>query len=111
MKKVFAQTLKIPSGDDSQIIEGPLVGFDSLGTVITKAIPYIFAFAGFALLLMLVRAGYTFLTSAGDAKKLESGKQQITYALVGFLVIFASFWIVQVVGTILGFDEVTGLFN
>ena len=108
MNKALAQTLTLPNGS----VHGPLgSSFDTIGSVLSKAIPYIFAFAGFILLLMLVRAGYTFLTSAGDAKKLESGKQQITYALVGFLVIFASFWIVQLVGTILGFDEVTGLFN
>src|SRR3989344_8033743 len=115
MNNVFAQQLTLPgNGAKRETISGP-PGFDfansKIGDVVGAAVPYVFGFAGLALLLILIRAGYTFLTSAGDAKKLEMGKQQLTYALVGFLIIFSSFWIVTLVGTILGFEEITGVFQ
>ncbi|MBI4062630.1 hypothetical protein HY410_01795 [Candidatus Gottesmanbacteria bacterium] len=109
MNRVLAQTVNLPGGKSAT---GPLDNrFSSIGGVVSDAIPYVFGFAGLALLLILVRGGFTFLTSAGDPKKLEMGKQQLTYALVGFLLIFSSFWIVQLVGRILGFTEITSVFQ
>lgn len=108
MNKLLAQTVNFPGGS----VGGPLgARFGSIGDVVSQAIPYVFGFAGLALLLLLIGAGFTFLTSAGDAKKLETGKQQLTYALVGFLIIFSSFWIVLLVGRILGFTEITSVFQ
>ena len=110
MNKLLAQIIKFPGGSAT----GPdKFNFKSsqIGDVVGTAVPYVFGFEGLALLLMLVHGGFTFLTSAGDAKKLETGKQQLTYALVGFLIIFSSFWIVQLVGRILGFTEITSVFQ
>ena len=83
----------------------------NIGTVITNLIPFIFAFAGIGLLLMIFGAGFTILTSAGDAKKLESGKQRLTYAIVGFIVIFVSYWLVQIAGFVFGIPEIGQIFK
>ncbi|MDX1372663.1 MAG: hypothetical protein R3321_09345, partial [Nitrososphaeraceae archaeon] len=48
------------------------------------------------LLGYLILGGFNYLTSMGDPKKAEQGKQRITYAILGFLIIFVSFWIVQI---------------
>lgn len=106
MNRVYA--LGLP---DKQSIAGPdNLQLKTVGDVIRTAIPYVFLFAGIALLLMLISAGFTLLTSAGDAKKLEQGKQKLTYALVGFLVIFSAYWIVQLAGIIFGIEEITTIF-
>lgn len=60
---------------------------------------------------MLISAGFSFLTSAGDAKKLEKGKQQLTYAVVGFLVIFVAYWLVQIAGFVFGIEEIGTIFR
>src|SRR3989344_3703088 len=104
MKSVFAESLTLPGGEEA--ISGP-EGFEfageGLGQLVSQpVIKYVFAAAGIGLLLMLIRAGFSFLTSAGDTKKLEQGKQQLTFALVGFLVIFGAYWIVQILGKIFG---------
>ncbi len=113
MKPVFAQGLTIPWGTGGQTrIEGLRdFRFASVGQIIQTAIPFIFAFAGMGLLLMIISAGFTLLTSAGDAKKLEEGKQRLTYALVGFLIIFASYWLVQIAGKIFGLTEISDVFK
>lgn len=108
MDTVLAQKLVIPGG---QVSGPPGFTFTDIGAVVTSAIPFVIAFAGFGLLLMLIRAGYSFLTSAGDAKKLETGKQQLTYALVGFIVIFVAYWLVIILGRIFGVVEIQNTFQ
>ncbi len=113
MQKLLVQNLTLPDGTS---IQGPLnipgAGSDpTIGGILSAAVPLIFAFAGLGLLLMLLSAGYTFLTSAGDAKKMEQGKHQMTNALVGFFIVFAAYWIVQLIGTIFGLESITSVFK
>ncbi len=91
-------------------INGP-VSFGNIGGVITAAMPYVVAFAGFGMLVMIIAAGFTLLTSAGDAKKMEQGKQQLTMAIVGFLLVVGSVLIVKALGIILGIQEVQNIFG
>lgn len=114
MKHLLAQALKLPwEGEGQPNIEGPEgLKFTDLGQLISQpVIQYVFAAAGMGLLLMLVSSGFTFLTSSGDAKKLESGKQRLTYSLVGFIVIFVAYWLVQILGKILGITEIQNTFQ
>ena len=83
----------------------------NLGAILNQAIPLIIAFAGLGLLFMLISAGYTFLTSAGDAKKMEQGKQRLTLAVTGFLIVFAAYWFVQIAGTMFGLKSITEVFK
>ncbi len=114
IEKVLAQSLKLPwEGEGSPEITGPEgFQFNSLGELVSQPVTqYVFAAAGIGLLLMLIRAGFSFLTSAGDAKKLEQGKQQLTYALMGFIVVFAAYWIVQILGKIFGITGIQDIFQ
>lgn len=83
-------------------------GNSSVGPIISKALPIIIGLAGLGLLVMLISAGYTFMTSAGDAKKMEKGKQQLTFAIVGFLIVFGAYWVVQIVGVMFGTGITSG---
>lgn len=80
----------------------PSLGGTDLGNIISKLLPYIFPLAGIVLLLYLLFAGFQFLTSAGDPKKVEQAKERLTSALIGFAIVFAAYWIVQIVGIVLG---------
>lgn len=109
MEKIFAQTLQI----DKYSIKGPLEnsGVTSVSGIITNIIPFVFAIAGIGLLLMILSAGFTLLTSAGDAKKMESGKSRLTSALIGFFIIFCAFWVVQLMGIMFGLTSITEIFG
>ncbi|MEK7592150.1 MAG: hypothetical protein AAB508_02015 [Patescibacteria group bacterium] len=109
---MLAQNLKLPGPNGQVIISGPNnFRFTNIGSIINGAIQFIFIAAGIGLLAMLVFAGYDFLTSAGDAKKLESGKQRMTNALIGFLLIFSAYWVVQIAGKIFGLTEIDTVFK
>jgi len=110
MEKIFAQTLKIVGEHQVYSIQGGLPGSTTISSLVTKAFPFIFALAGVGLLLMIIAAGFTLMTSAGDAKKMESGKNRLTFAIVGFLVIFTAFWIVQLLGTMFGVEPIQKYF-
>lgn len=114
MNKILAQSLTLPwEGEGDPPVVKSLDGFNftSIGDVVTRLIPFVFAFAGIGLLLMIISAGFTLLTSAGDAKKLDMGKNKLTYALVGFLIIFVAFWVVQIMGRIFGLQDIQTIFN
>jgi hypothetical protein len=52
---------------------------------------------------LLVIGGFGMIASAGgDSKSLEKGKQAITGAVLGLVVIIGSFWIVQLVQVLTG---------
>jgi hypothetical protein len=50
----------------------------------------------------LIYGGYALLTSAGEPKKVAQAKGVITTALIGFAIVFISYWIIQIVQIILG---------
>jgi len=110
MDKVFAQTLKIVGKDQTYSIQGGLPESTTISSLVTNAFPFIFALAGVGLLLMIIAAGFTLMTSAGDAKKMEAGKNRLTFAIVGFLVIFVAFWVVQLLGTMFGIEPIQKYF-
>lgn len=115
MEKLLAQKIILPNTDvakgQSDFVGFSNFRFNNLGDVITGIIPFVFAFAGMGLLIMLLLGGFSLLMSAGDAKKLEKGKQTLTYAILGFLIIFVAYWLVQILGAIFGLGEITNIFR
>lgn len=92
-------------------VQGPKgfkFGSASLGDVITSVLTYAFTAAGIALLVYFIYGGFQLFTSGGDQKKVAEGKAIITNALVGFVIVFVAFWIVQLVGNLLGFQSILG---
>ncbi|MCJ7805260.1 hypothetical protein MUP46_01310 [Patescibacteria group bacterium] len=84
------------------------VGSSSIGEIISSLLPYLFTGAGLLLLLYLIFGGLQLMTSRGDPKAVQSAQGKITGALIGFLIVFASYWIVQIVASILGLQTSVG---
>lgn len=97
----LAQKLILPGTTDA--IEGPLnkdpngPQFTNLASIATVALPYLFSIAGILLFLYLVWGGFDYLLAMGDPKKAETGKHKITNAIIGFVLIFAAYWITQII--------------
>lgn len=102
----FPVNVKLPQ-------QGGRIDLDSatIGEVVGALLPYLFAGAGLLLLLFLVYGGLSLMLSRGDPKAVQAAKGKITSALVGFIIVFASYWIVQIVGRILGIEEIINTFQ
>jgi len=73
-----------------------------VGSLIGNTLPYIFGAAGLALLVYLVLGGLQMMTSQGEPKAMQSAQAKITNALIGFVIVFFAFTIVQIVSEVLG---------
>jgi len=73
-----------------------------VANVISNVLKYVYVFAGLMLLIWLVWGGIILMTSAGDQNKMAQGYGKISGALIGFLIIFVSYFVVQIVEIVLG---------
>lgn len=77
--------------------------FPSITDIISKSLlPNALLLAGIILLFILVGGGFTVISSAGNPDKTQKGSQAITGAIIGFVVIFAAYWIIQIIEVITG---------
>ncbi|MDA1079986.1 MAG: hypothetical protein O2840_04850 [bacterium] len=72
------------------------------GGIVTRFLQFAFPIAGLILFAMLSWAGFEILAGASNQKSLDAGKQRATAAFVGFLLLFASYWLMQIVEVIFG---------
>ncbi len=77
-------------------------GLDSISRLVSLFLNISFALAGLILLFFFILGGIGMIGSAGknDPKAAEQAKQTITSALIGFIVVFAAYWIVKLIGVI-----------
>lgn len=66
------------------------------GGIISRLLSYAFPIAGFILFIMIVWGGFEMLLGA-TSKKMDAGRQRVTAAIIGFFLLFASFWIIRIV--------------
>ncbi len=76
----------------------------TLGSIISNVLPNIYILAGVILFFFLIGGGLMFIFSAGqeNPEGAAQGKKAITGALIGFLIIFASYWIIQIIEFVTG---------
>lgn len=68
--------------------------------LIANFIYWLVGLAGTVALAMIIFAGFKFLTSGGEAKSVDSAKKTLTFAIVGLLLIFFSFLILNLIATV-----------
>ena len=83
-------------GDSSQ--------FQSIGGLISTILPNIYMVAGLILLFFLIFGGVMVILGAGkgEGQQVEQGKKIVTRTIIGFLIIFLSYWIIQIVEIVTG---------
>lgn len=109
-----------PSTDPIDIISGPKPeDFDKLnplktnnspyadqlsspGGVVSRIITFAFPLAGLLLFVMLVWGGFEMLSRGATQKSMDAGRQRVTAALIGFMLLFVSFWIMRIIEVIFG---------
>ena|SRR3989338_8581270 len=89
-------------------IKSDLTTASGISYLFSQLLQYSLIIAGLILLAMIISAGFTLLTSAGDPKKIEAGKNRLTHAALGFLIVFAAYWIAQILQVIFNLPILSG---
>lgn len=89
-------------------IKTELTTSEGISFLFSQVLQYSLILAGFILLAMIISAGFTLLTAAGDPKKTEAGKSRLTHAALGFLIVFAAYWIAQILQVVFNLPILSG---
>lgn len=111
-----AQNLATDSGNlnvffppDAKVFEelNPLKGgglagtLNSPGAIVSRILLFAFPLAGLILFVMIVWGGFEMIMGA-TSKGMEAGRQRVTAAIVGFILLFSSYWIMQIIQYVFG---------
>ncbi len=94
--------LKIPGGRIDPVAGMPSGGDETLQSLITGGFTWAFIIITITALIFLIWGGISWIMSQGDKSKVESARKRITYAIIGLIVAFASYMIINTVGTFFG---------
>lgn len=95
--KFFGSFTRGSSGNTFKSLSG-------IGSLVSLFLNIAFVVSGLILLFFFIFGGIGMIASAGqsDPQKAEQAKKTVTSALIGFVIVFASYWIVQLIGTLTG---------
>lgn len=91
--------LTLPGGEQVTSTGVPNV---TISPVIQFALGTVFVIAVLLALFLLVFGGISFIASGGEKEKIVKARLRITYAIVGLIIIFLSFFIVNLIGYFFG---------
>ncbi len=81
---------------------GEIPEYNSLGAFISSLLPNVYIIAGLILFFLIIFSGYGLLSAGGDPEKLKQSSKVLTATITGFIIIFASYWIIQIIEVITG---------
>ena len=74
--------------------------YDTPAFLVNLIVKNMFALAGIVLFVMLFIAGFKFITKGKEG--VEDAKKILTASVVGFIIMFSAYWIVQIVSLMTG---------
>lgn len=102
IREVFA----VDIGEAFKLTEEVGIGerFGTLGGFISVLLPNVYVLAGILLFVLLIAGGYGIIMGAGsgDSGQVGKGQKALTAAIIGFVIVFASWWIIQVIEVVTG---------
>jgi TRAP-type C4-dicarboxylate transport system permease small subunit len=91
--------LTLPGGNSVNTTLVPTGGTDMLTNIISVALNLAIIAAIIICLFMLIWGGFDWITSEGDKQKVANARQRLAMAIIGLIVVFLSFMIVNIVST------------
>ena len=80
-----------------------------LENVISTAIGVMTVIAFIWFIVQFFVAAFQIISSGGDKAALEGAKQKLTTSAIGLVVVIAAIFLIQIVGTVLGINILTGI--
>lgn len=90
----------------------PGTGFaDNIGSLINGVLSFVMVIAALLVFLYLIMGGIEWITSGGDKSKTEGARNKITSAVIGLVILAASYAILLVVLRFVGFENLGDVFS
>lgn len=99
MLSLLAQDINLKPGGQFASLEGL-----TIGGIVSGLIRLILVIAALVFFFILVIGGIRWIASGGDKAQTEAARNQITAALVGLVIVFAAWAIVQLINTFFGIN-------
>jgi len=74
----------------------------SLALLLQRIIPFAIVTAGLVFFGKLILSGFAFMTSAGDAAKVEKATKDLTNGAIGLVVVISAFFLIQIIQIVFG---------
>lgn len=72
----------------------PLRNLSGVGSLVSSGVSNAILIAGVVLIITIIYSGISMLSSSGDAQQFERARMILTSAIVGFVIVVASWFIV-----------------
>lgn len=97
---------KIAQVDIGNEFNSPIGVNISLADLVSIILSNAVAFAAVILFILMVVGGASYVIGAGqnDPQKMGQGQKALTAAVIGFIIIFATYWIIQLVEMMTGLN-------
>lgn len=87
--------LKISGSAQAEALSTP-------GGIISRLLLFAFPIAGIILFVMFFWGGFEILAGAASKKSIDAGRQRITAAVIGFVLLFVSYWLIRLIEMVFG---------
>jgi len=102
VRELLALTLPGANGQPGQTINPPTHipkgGLTTLSGALSSGITLFLIFGVILTLVIIIWSGVQWAASGGDKAKLQSARNRITWAVIGFILLLLSFFILNIVG-------------
>lgn len=92
--------------DIADFFNSPFNKPESIGGLVTLIVNIVMVLAGVILLFFFIMGGIGLIASAGsgDSQKAAQAQKTVTSALIGFVIVFASYFLVKLIGQLIGIN-------
>jgi hypothetical protein len=82
----------------------PATLFPDMARLINVMLPNVLLFAGLVLFIGMIFAGFNVVVKggSGDAEATAKARQTLTYAILGFAIVFGAYWIIELIEFLTG---------
>jgi hypothetical protein len=82
----------------SGCLDGEVATLRCIPVIFNNIISAALIFVGIVALFFIIFAGFSFVTSGGDPKKVQGARQTMTFAIIGLIIVLLSFAIILLIG-------------
>lgn len=102
----------IPTGVDIEQAFPLARNFPSLASLISFLLPKFLLLGGIVFFILIIIGGIGIISGAGsdDAQAAEGRKKFLTNAVIGFIIMFGAYWILEIINYITG-GALRGIFS